>query len=707
MSKKTKTTPHATMAALQAPFQQAASLHQAGYLAQAEALYKEILALNPRHVDALHLLGVLAAQTQRADIGVQLIEQAIAINPHQAALYSNLGNALMALGRYDDAARAYGKAVTLKPDFAEAHCNRGNAFKAVQRYSEAVASYGKALALNPALADAHGNLGNALSAMHRHADALAHLDKALSLRPAYPEALNSRGVVLSSLSRYAEALAAFDQALGLQPDSAEAHANRGNVLREMGQFAQARQSYERALQLRPAYPEALSNLAVTLQESGDAEAAIEHYQQALALNPDYLQAHSNMLFAMSFAPRCTPQDYLAQARAYGQKVQALARPFDSWSVAPLSDGQPLRVGLVSGDLRHHPVGLFLEGILALLPRSQIELVAYPTLADDDALTARIQPFFSAWTPLTAMTDEAAARQIHADGIHLLIDLAGHTAGNRLPLFAWKPAPVQLSWLGFLASTGVPGMDYLLADPISVPASAEGDFTEQIWRLPDTINCFTTPAEGPEQGVQDTPASHSGHITFGSYQNPAKVSDAVLSTWSRVLAAVPSARLRLQSRALDHEVERQALTQRLSQAGIDPTRVSLVGAIASREAHLASHREVDIILDTFPYPGITTTCEALWMGVPTLTLAGRTMLSRQGATLLHVVGLDDWVADSEQSYVDLAARHASDVPRLSALRRELRERARLSPLFDAPLFAQRLTQALREMALTSPAVRKSP
>lgn len=710
MSKKAKTkqvSGGSTMAALQERLQQAMGLHQHGYLAQAEMLYKEILAIQPRHVDALHLLGMLAAQTQRADVGVQLIEQALAINPHHAAMHSNLGNALMALGRHEDAARAYGKAVTLKPEFADAHCNRGNAFKELHRYDEAVSSYRKALALNPGLADAHANLGNTLCAMHRHAEGLQHLDKALSLRPQFPEALNGRGTALCGLQRYDDALASFDQSIALQPNGPEAYANRGNALRELGRFEQAQQSYLRALELRPQYADALSNLGVTLQESGDVDAAIARFRQALSLRPDYTQAHSNLLFAMSFAPNCSPEDYLAEALRYGQTVLALARPMSSWQTSPLTSDQPLRVGLVSGDLRHHPVGLFLENLLPHLTASGIELFAYPTLGRDDALTERIRPQFKRWTPITAMSDETAARQIHGDGIHLLIDLAGHTDGNRLPLFAWKAAPVQLTWLGFLASSGVPGMDYLLADPVSVPPGAEAHFSEQIWRLPDTINCFTPPQDSPALTVQVPPAQQAGHVTFGSYQNPTKISQTVLSVWAQVLNALPSAHLRLQSRALDHENERQRLLQRLAEVGMDTSRVRLVGAIASREEHLASHREVDILLDTFPYPGITTTCEALWMGVPTVTLAGRSMLSRQGATLLQCVGLGDWVADSEAAYVALAIQHASDVGALASLRSRLRERARETPLFNAPMFAHGLAQALREMALTAPVARKSP
>jgi hypothetical protein len=280
--------------------------------------------------------------------------------------------------------------------------------------------------------------------------------------------------------------------------------------------------------------------------------------------------------------------------------------------------------------------------------------------------------------------------IHAEGLHVLVDLSGHTKNNRLPVFAWKPAPVQVSWLGYFATTGVAEMDYLLADETGVPESHREDFTETIWYMPDTRLCFTPPEY--DLPISLLPALGNGYLTFGCFQNLAKLGDEVLSAWGEILTALPSARLRLQSKQLDNPTVQAALRLRLHQYGIDPSRVAMHGS-TSRETYLSAHAEVDVILDTFPYTGGTTTSEALWMGVPTVTLAGDTLLSRQGASLLAAAGLEDWIATSEAGYVAKAIALAADLPRLARLRAGLRTQALASPLFDAPRFARNLEAAL--------------
>jgi protein O-GlcNAc transferase len=361
----------------------------------------------------------------------------------------------------------------------------------------------------------------------------------------------------------------------------------------------------------------------------------------------------------------SPQSCLEEARNYGRIVAGKAERFSAWQCAAPPDR--LRVGLVSGDLCDHPVAYFLENLLVQLDHDRIELIAYPTRHKQDDLTARIRRHFSAWKPLTGLSDEAAARLIHADGVHVLIDMSGHTGYNRLPVFAWKPAPVQVTWLGYFATTGVAEMDYLLADEAGVPAARQAQFTETVWYLPDTRLCFSAP--GVELPVAPLPALSKGRFTFGNFQNLAKVGDEVLAAWGDILSALPDARLRIQTYQLD------------------------VHGSAQRAAYLAAHAEVDMILDTFPYPGGTTTCEALWMGVPTLTLAGDSLLARQGASLLSAAGLAQWVANSQEEYVAKAVAFASDLPELAALRAGLREQVLASPLFDAPRFARHFEEAL--------------
>ncbi|RZL11382.1 MAG: glycosyltransferase family 41 protein [Rubrivivax sp.] len=700
-----RTAPSPAVAA-QLALQQALAAHQQGQLAQAEPIYRHVLTLQPRHPDALHYFGVLLLQTGRTQAGAETIQQAINANPNQPAPHLNLGNALALLGRHADALASYDRALRLEPRYADAHSNRAAALRELGRAEDAVASADRAIALQPGLAEAHCNRANALRDLSRLPEAVANYDQALSLAPQYADAQMNRGIALARLNRHEQAKAAFEQVISLVPAYAEAHSNLGVVLQEMGRLDDALQAFRQALTLRPDHAEALCSMGVVYQEMGQLDPALESLRQALAIKPGFLGAHSNLLFTLSYDTRCSPADYLAEARRFGQAVSAGVTPFTAWPHSPTQGRveaddapprRPLRVGWVSGDLRHHPVGFFLESILSQLDPARLELVAYPTQVNEDDLTARLKPRFKAWQPIAGMSDAQAAQRIHGDGIDVLIDLAGHTAHNRLPVFAWKPAPVQLSWLGYLASTGVPGMDYLLADPVSVPPTHETHFTEAIWRLPETVNCFTPPRVTEALAVRQTPALASGCITFGSFQSVVKITDAMLSLWARILSAMPQSRLRLQNKQLAQDSVRTQLMARLAQAGIDAGRVELAGPVAGREAYLATHGHVDIILDTFPYNGITTTCEALWMGVPTVTLAGHTLLSRQGASLLSGAGLADWVASDEASYIALAVRHGSDIPALAALRQGLREQVTASPLFDAVRFAEAFTLALEGMA----------
>ena len=336
------------------------------------------------------------------------------------------------------------------------------------------------------------------------------------------------------------------------------------------------------------------------------------------------------------------------------------------------------------------MGYFLESLLANLDPARVELIAYQTDLTVDALTERIKRYFTAWKSLYNLNDADAARLIHADRVHVLLDLSGHTGHNRLPVFAWEPAPVQATWLGYFATTGVGEMDYLLADEVGVPDALREQFTESIWYLPDSRLCFTAPLISLP--VSPLPAFANGTITFGCFQNLAKVRDGVLEAWGKIFAALPNARMRMQCNQLGEPAHVEELLQRLQRYGISPARVLTHGS-AHRDKYLAAREEVDIILDTFPYPGGTTTCEALWMGVPTVTLAGDSLLARQGASRLTAAGSEEWVATSKEEYIAKAIALANDQSKLAALRAGLRQQVLASPLFDAPRFARNFEEAL--------------
>ncbi|MGB8409731.1 MAG: tetratricopeptide repeat protein, partial [Gallionella sp.] len=582
-------------------------------------------------------------------------------------------------------------------DYAEVHCVLGVALKELGNIDDAIACFQAALKIDPRLVEARTNLGAAIHDIFNNCDvlmdsgqfneALANYQRVLEIDPDFSEAHCNLGLALEALGKFEDAVTSYRRALAIKPDFAAAHNNLGLALQSLGKLHDAVASYRRALEIKPDFAAANLNLGNALKDLGQLDAAVEYYRRALEINPGYSDAHSNLLFALNYTGHA-PSYCFEQARRFGHIVADKAARFSEWQCT--AGPERLRVGLVSGDLYGHPVGFFLENLLAHLDPSRIELIAYPTHHKQDELTARIRRYFSAWQPLLGLNDEAAAHLIHADGVHVLIDLSGHTAHNRLPVFAWKPAPVQVSWLGYFATTGMAEMDYLLADAVGVPEARQAQFTESVWYLPDTRLCFTAPAA--DLAVAPLPAIKNGHITFGCFQNLTKVNDGVLELWGKILAALPDATLRLQCKQFSEPSLAAQLLQRLQRHGIDPARVAIHGS-ARREDYLAAHAEVDMILDTFPYPGGTTTCEALWMGVPTLTLAGDSLLARQGASLLGAAGLSDWVANSREAYVAKAIALASDLPGLARLRAGLRAQVLTSPLFDAPRFARHFEQAL--------------
>ena len=406
------------------------------------------------------------------------------------------------------------------------------------------------------------------------------------------------------------------------------------------------------------------------------------------------EARDNLLFVHNLQDTA-PRVALAAARDYGAWTRTRATaPYRTWQ-GTFDPDRPLRIGWVSGDLCIHPVGYFLDSILSALHQRHTELVhvAYSNHSKKDALSARLKSYCSAWHEVMGWSDEQLAAQIHTDQIDILIDLSGHTAHNRLPVFAWKPAPVQVTWLGYFATTGVAEIDYLIADPHTLPESEEAHFTESIWRLPETRLCFTPPTDNIP--VNPLPSLTNGYVTFGCFNNLAKMNDSVVATWGRLLQALPTSRLFLKTKQLADATVREETLARFAAHGIAPERLTLEGP-TPRADYLAAYQRIDIALDPFPYPGGTTTVEALWMGVPVLTLAGERFLARQGVGLLMNAGLPEWVASSVDDYVARAIAHAQDLPRLATLRDHLRAQLLTSPVCDAERFAGHFATALRGM-----------
>jgi protein O-GlcNAc transferase len=693
--------------------------------ADAEASYRQTLRLEPGHVGAHNNLGIVLMEQGRLDEAADRYRHALILRPDYAEAHNNLGIARMDRGELEAALTHYEQALRLKPDYPEAYNNRGNALARQRRWPEAVESYRRAVELNPAYALAHVNLGNALRGQGlrdeaaasytgaiqlepgradahnelgitlmeqgKFAEAIASYRRALELRPDFASAYNNLGIALLDTGAAEEAVSCYQQALYLQPDFAEAHNNLGLALAARGQADEAVACYERALQIKPDYIDALNNLGNAHKDQGSLDEAIACYRRALDLKPDDAPIHSNLLFTLQYHPSYSPEEVFREhqryAREHGPAEAEQARP------AGRDLGGRLRVGYVSPDFRDHVVAYFLEPILAAHDRGCFEITCYANVPRPDAVTERFRGYADRWRSLVGLSDAQAADLIRGDEVDVLVDLAGHTAGNRLPVFARRLAPVQVTYLGYIGTTGLPTVDYRVTDVYADPPGlTECYHSERLVRLPETALCYR-PGAGPDV-ASAPPVRQNGHVTFGSFNNLAKVSEEVLAVWARVLAAVPRSRLLLKAAAGSPAGGRAR--EALARHGVDGDRLTLVGRAATRHEYLGLYDRVDVALDPFPYNGITTTCDALWMGVPVITLAGRTPVSRQGVSLLSNVGLAPLVADSPAGYVAVAAQLADDLAQLADWRSGLRGRMSGSPLMAPERLTRHLEAAYRGM-----------
>ncbi len=661
-------------------------------LIEAENAFRHSLSIISDNESALTNLAATLFELKNYSEAEEISKQLLSINNSNHVAWSNRGLVLKELKQYDQALACHDKAISLKPDYAEAWSNRGLVLHARKQYDQALACYDKAIGLKPDFAEAWSNRGVVLKELQLNDQALASYNTAISLEPGYALAYYNRGLALQELKRYDQALASYDSAMRLKPDYVEAWSNRGVALQELMQYDQALASFDKAIRLKPDFAKAWSNRGNALKDMGRFSLAQASYREAIRLDPEFLEARSNLLFSLNYLETISPQEVLAEAKEFGLKVSERAQPkFTAWEVP--ADAKKLRIGFVSGDLCNHPVGYFIEGLLEQLDQSQFEIFAFPTSVACDDLTQRIKVFFTEWSPIDGMSDQAASTFIHQKGIHVLIDLSGHTAHNRLAVFSFKPAPVQVSWLGYFATTGLPEMDYFLGAPPMSSANEADHFTETLWNLAETWFCLKPPAE--RVTVATLPALRNGFFTFGSFGNLSKMNDQVVETWSSVLHRVSSSKLLLKSKQLGDLSLAEEVRSRFQKFDIPVERLILEGP-ASRKDYFAAYQRVDMVLDTFPYPGGTTSLDSLWMGVPVLTLMGDRFLSHLGESIALNAGNSDWIGSDVNDYINKAVQFASDLDRLAQRRSTLRECVSRSPLFDTSRFARNFEKALREM-----------
>ncbi len=643
---------------IQQPFEIALQHHQSGRLAEAEALYRQILAVEPRHADALHLLGVIAHQVGRDDLAIDLIRQAIALAPDVPHYHSNLGEACRAIGELDEAIAAYRNAIALKPDYPGAHYNLGNALIDKGQLDEAVGAYRQAVALKSDYPAAHTNLGNALR------------------EKGQPD----------------EAIAAYRQAIALQPTLPEAHSNLGAALRDMGHLDEAIAACRQALALHPDFPEVHNNLGTACRDRGQPGEAIAAHRQALALKPDASDLHSNLLLTLNYDPGWDAPAIAEEHRRWNRQH---AEPLRSLIEPQPNDRDPerrLRIGYVSPDFREHVVARFLLPLFENHDRQAFEVFAYAQVPAPDAMTQRLRTHTDRWRSLVGLSDAQAAALIRQDRIDILVDLALHTAGHRLLVFARKPAPVQVTFAGYPGSTGLAAMGYRLSDPYLDPPGADETLSsEQTLRLPHSFWCYD-PLDCGDLPVGPLPAELNGGITFGCLNNFCKINDGVLRLWSKVLQTVPSSRLFLLA---PEGSPRQHTLDVFRQEGIASGRIEFVSPRPRRE-YLELYHRIDVGLDTLPYNGHTTSLDSFWMGVPVVTLVGQTIVGRAGLSQSMNLGLPELIASTSEEFVRIASGLAKDLPRLAHLRSTLRQRMEASPLMDAAGFARDIEVAYRQM-----------
>ncbi|MGE5514233.1 MAG: tetratricopeptide repeat protein [Bacteroidota bacterium] len=618
---------------------------------------------------------------------VRLCQDALKVAPGHHGAQALLGAALFGLGHAEQAERVLTKAMRGGAD-ASLHNLLALVLRKRGRLPEAAEQFRAALALAPGSLAIMLNLANLLRAKGDLVAACELAEEAARLHAASPDAHFVLGQAWLACGRAQAAEQSLRRALALAPEHQGARLALTRALLAQGLVSQAVTEFAAVLERDPNNLQALSGRAAALREMGRAGDAVAELRRAVALAPNDDQLGSELLFTLNYDGSASPAQVAAEHAAWGQRLSAR---FNATKAKPRRHKGRLRVGYVSPDFFYHPVGYFLLPVLA---NHTIDTVCYSDRTREDDMTQALREHAGKWRNTAGLSDDDLARRIGEDRIDILVDLTGHTGHSRLGVFARKPAPVQASWLGYFNTTGLPEMDAILMDPIAVRPGEDGLFTERVVRLPRSRFCYAPPRHAPE--VTPLPAAASGVVTFGSFNNMSKLSDDVIATWSDILVAVPRSRLLLKWRTLGDEAVRHAALAAFARHGVEAGRVELRGQ-TPHATMLGEYGEVDIGLDPFPFNGGLTSCEALWMGVPVVTLAGHSPVSRQTETYLSLLGLSHLVAADRTAYAATAVALAADLPALAELRRTLRTTMATSALCDGAAFTRALEDAYKALA----------
>ena len=586
----------------------------------------------------------------------------------------------------------YKKILKTDPNHFESIFLLGSLSAQTKNFNEAKQLLEKAIQINPDYADAHNNFGNVLIELGDYQKAKDCFQKTIEIQPNFTQAHSNLGIVLKELGDYQKAISCFQKAIEIQPNFAQAHNNLGTAFKELEEYQKAMSCYQEAIKIEPNNADAHYNLGIVFKELGEYQKAIICNEKAINLKPDYVRAYSNMMLTSLLLEKVDPKDYLAKTK----KFRLSLKPINSDLLLKYKfDNRPekLKIGFVSGDFQQHPVGFFLLDTLKNLKDKNLELIAYSNSQKKDSLSVKLKSHFTNWREITNQSDKKVVNQIREDGIHILFDLSGYSAKNRLPIFINKPAPIQISWAGFLASTGIPEVDYIIGDPYVTPKDNVNHFTEKIFNLPNIWCCFSVPEF--EVKINEPPSVKNRYITFGCFNNLSKINNEVIALWSKILKAIPKSKIFLKTKQLNDPYVKEKIMNYFKKNNINSNLLILEGS-SPRNVLLDTYNKVDIALDPFPYSGGTTSFESTWMSTPVLTKKGTTFVSRTTGSINHNCGMSDWIASDENEYVKKAIKFSANFEQLSKINKSLRKTALESPLFNSLLFAKQLDTALWEM-----------
>lgn len=668
-------------------FAAAVDRHQSGDLAEAERLYRSILHKVPAHAPTLCNLGALCVRTEKLDEAAKCYSMCLAANPGYPDAHFNFGNLYRRVGRYRDAVAQYQDCLKGNPSHASAYFNMGLSLIALGELAAAAESFRQTVAIEPSYADAHNRLGDLMLRMGRVNDGIEHFRTYIALKPDDPRGYNNLGLAYTNAGKLNDALEILKKSLALNPNYPDANNTIALTYEALGQKDDAARHFREAVRLNPQFADAWSNLGTNLTEQGRVEEAILALRKSLEIRPQAAPIFSNYLLTLNYSSNLEPEAITAEHRAFA------ARFAPNTPQAPVtSDPDPerrLRIGYLSADFRQHTVAGFIELLLTHHNRDRFHVTAFANVPRPDDVTTRLQKLADRWRFINGLSDEQIAAMILADKIDILIDLSGHTAGNRLLALALRPAPIQALLFGYPNTTGLEAIDYRITDAISDPPGKTEQFsTEKLLRLEGLAWAYQPQTDVPT--VAPLPSLNSSTFTFGCLNNAAKLSDACLATWVKLLQAIPNSRLILLAGQSTSGADR--LRQVFTDAGIPADRLELLTRVPKRE-YFETYSRCDLALDPYPYNGGVTTVDALWMGVPVLTVAGTSYVSRQGVAILTHVGIPEFAADTPEHMIELAKIWAANREMLADIRLGLRSQVSRT-IADGRLYISGLESALR-------------